>query len=1110
MCKKTLLVVLSLLTTLSFGFAQQKKVLVFSKTAGFRHSSIEAGIEFFKKLGQKDNIAFTFSENADDINEKNLKQFNAVVFLNTTGDILNGVQQADFERYIQAGGGLMGIHAAADTEYGWPWYNKLIGGWFASHPGGDVSNVQNGKMTVHIQDHPSTKHLPKTFERKDEFYDFKSFQKDLVNVLITVDEKSYKKGKMGDFHPMAWYHDYDGGKVFYTNFGHVESTFETEADMQKHMEEGLKSVLADHLDYSKSHTKQVPEENRFVKTTLASNLYEPTELAVMPNGKVILVERRGGVKVWLPESKTFKTINQMPVFSTYEYGLMGIGLDPDFAKNNYVYLYYTPNTDVKENYLSRFVYDQEKDQLDLSSEVVVLTVGIKKNECCHTGGSIDWDSKGNLYLSTGDDTNPFASDGFGPMDFQEGRQGWDALRSSGNTNDLRGKVLRIKPNPDGTYSIPQGNLYPVGTPHTRPEIFVMGCRNPYRISVDKHTDNLFWGDVGPDAGKPNPERGSEGLVEFNRTNEPGFFGWPMIVGNNRAYNHYDFATHTSGPKYDPAKPINDSPNNTGLKQLPPAQEPLIYYGYGESKEYPTFKAGGCNPMAGPVYYSEDYSDYEHKFPDYFDGKFFAYEWIRDWINLVSFDAEGNVSSVEPFMPSTKLWHPMDMAFAPNGVLYLLEYGPKWNAQNQEAALSVIEFNPGNRPPFVDIQADKTIGAAPLTSHFTDEGTVDYDGDKLTYLWDFDGGAPNSTEKNPTATFNKAGVYNVKLTVTDAQGVSSEKTLELKVGNEVPEVDIAVKGNQSFYLGRGDIQYKVNVKDKEDGRIGKGINPSNVVVSIDYLEGYDKNGVTLGHQQNLTFSNGRRLIEDGDCLSCHQINEKSIGPSYTQIAEKYPNTNANASKLIDKIISGGSGVWGETSMAAHPDLPRADAESMVRYILSINDQKPSLKPAGSYHTNAAQAKKPGAYIIQASYIDKGGDVVGSQTGTSSLALRSPEVPATSYDEAENASTFDVPDVGEVVVANDKGHIVFKDIDLTSIRQIKANVFSREGQTVGGSLVLKVDGAEIGKATVGESQMGAVPIRFKKSLKGKHDLYIEFVNEKAEGKPLFGLGTLDFAQ
>jgi len=1113
MIKKIILLCSAIAMTTLCGFSQNKKVLVFSKTAGYRHSSIEPGQEFFKKIASKEHLDFTFSENAEDINEENLKNFSAIVFLNTTGNILDDRQQSDFERYIQAGGGFMGIHAAADTEYDWPWYNKLVGGWFMSHPGGEVSNIQNGKMTVSNQNHSSTKHLPVTFNREDEFYDFRSFQKDAVHVLITLDENSYKQGKMGDFHPMAWYQEFDGGKVFYTNFGHVHSTFETEEPMQKHLIEGLKSVLANELDFSKSSSLRAPEENRFVKTILANNLNEPTELAAMPNGKVLLVERRGDVKVWLPEKEMFKKTNSLNVFSTYEYGLMGLGLDPDFRRNNWVYLYYTPNTDThNEQFLSRFTYNQEKDELDLSSEKVLLKVKIKGNECCHTGGSIDWDSKGNLYLSTGDDTNPFASDGFGPIDFRELREGWDALSTSGNTNDLRGKILRIKPTNDGSYIIPQGNLYAEGTPNTRPEIFVMGCRNPFRISVDKKTDRLYWGDVGPDAGKSIEGRGTEGLVEFNQTTESGFFGWPIVVGNNRTYNRYNFETKESGAPYDALKPVNESPHNTGLINLPPARAAWMYYGYGASEEYPLFGKGGCNPMAGPVFHSEDYQLNKNSFPTYFDNKLFLYEWIRDWIIVVTLDKDGKYSSMEPFMANTKFYHPMDMTFSKDGVMYLLEYGPKWSAQNEEASLTRIDFNATNRPPVAKANVDKAIGKAPLIATFSSEGTIDHDGDDLTYDWNFGGGAaPNSSSKNPIVTFKIPGEYNVILSVTDSKGKTGTKSLIMKIGNEIPEVAIKVTGNQSFYFDNSKINYKVTVKDAEDGTIGKGIKSEDIVVSIDYLEGYDKNAVTQGHQQSVAHTGGRRLISESDCFACHAIDQKSIGPDYKSVAKKYPMSNTNVAKLTNKIIAGGGGVWGETAMAPHPDLSKTDAESMLRYILSINDKKVSLPSSGSYISKAQEGKKSGAYIIQATYLDKGGKVIGPQSGSFSRSLMSPNMSASAFDESQGTMEFDVPNIGNLVIAKaDKSWVKYKNIDLTGLSTLKLTAFGMKGQTAGGTIEIRLGGIEgklIGKAIVPESNSEPIEVKLVKN-NGVNDLFLVFKNSTAGKNPLFGIKSLEF--
>ena len=1099
---------------ISFSFAQ-KRVLVFSKTAGFRHASIKEGRVFFQNLGKTKGFAVDTTEDASKINEDNLKKYNAVIFLSTTGDVLNTIQQADFERYIQAGGGFMGVHAATDTEYDWPWYNELVGAQFASHPGGSVSNVQKGTMVTIAKNHPSTAHLPDTFDRTDEFYDFKSLKKGDLKFILKVDEASYKMGKMGDFHPMAWYRDFDGGKAFYTNFGHTPETF-VEPLMLEHFYGGLKSVMAEKLDYTKAKTLRTPEENRFIRTTLAMNLNEPTELAAMPNGKIIFVERKGDVKVYNPATNKVKLAAKFDkLYTKFEYGLMGVGLDPNFAQNNYIYMYYTPDDEEFNNHLARFVYDQQRDTIMLADEVTMLKVGVKKVECCHTGGSIDWDKSGNLFLSTGDDTNPFASDGYSPHDFQKGREGWDGFRAPASTNDLRGKILRIHPEPNGTYSIPEGNLFAKGTEKTRPEIFVMGCRNPYRISVDKKTNFLYWGDVGPDAGKDDSLRGPQGIVEFNQARAAGNYGWPMFTGNNFAYNQYDFATKKSGSKFDPLAPINNSPNNTGLQQLPPAQMPLIWYPYGESAEYPWVGKGGCNPMAGPVYNADEYSKSSGKFPAYFDGKFFAYEWMRDWIYLVSLNADGRYMGAERFMPSSKFAHPMDMTFNKDGVLYVLDYGMNWFSQNEDATLSKIEYNAGNRKPVLMAGADKKVGAAPLAVQFNSNGTMDYDNDAMKYSWTFEKGK-TSTLANPKYTFIKPGIYDVVLTVTDAAGNANSETMKVKVGNSEPVVTINTKGNKTFFFDDEKLDYNVTVADKEDGTMQKGIDPSDVVVNINYLEGFDKTVLAQGHQANIGFATGKRLIELSDCQSCHQIEEKSIGPAYKDVAKKYGKSSANVAMLAEKVIKGGGGVWGEQGMAAHPQLSNSEAKDMVQYILSLNDPKAPSQPAvGVFDFKDHKGKKDGAYVISATYTDKGGKVIGPLSGSKTIALKSPKMKAVTSDENNAIMKYKVEPMGELAVATENGSFfAFKDIDLEGINFVTVGAFSSAAQTAGGTLEIHAGtskGPKVGSCEVVPNKMTPNKVAIQNLPAGTTALYFVCVNQNLPaGKALFAVTDVTFSR
>lgn len=202
------------------------KILVFSKTKGFRHNSIPNGILAIKKLANQNQIVAVATEDVAHIHTDSLKNYRAVVFLSTTGDILQEKEEQALKNYIETGGGLVGIHAAADCEYDWTWYGNAIGGYFLSHP-----KVQPAKILVLDKKHPSTAHLPSEWVRTDEWYDYKNFNPS-VSVLMKLDESSYTGGKMKGDHPIAWYHQVEKGRVWYTGLGHTKESFEEEAFLQ--------------------------------------------------------------------------------------------------------------------------------------------------------------------------------------------------------------------------------------------------------------------------------------------------------------------------------------------------------------------------------------------------------------------------------------------------------------------------------------------------------------------------------------------------------------------------------------------------------------------------------------------------------------------------------------------------------------------------------------------------------------------------------------------------------------------------------------------------------------------------------------------------------------
>ncbi|MGZ8518406.1 MAG: PQQ-dependent sugar dehydrogenase, partial [Chitinophagaceae bacterium] len=595
------------------------------------------------------------------------------------------------------------------------------------------------------------------------------------------------------------------------------------------------------LNYAKAKSEFPPDEDRFTKTQLAQgDFFEPTEMTILPNLDILVVQRRGEILLYKNETKSIKKAGLLNVYwkattpgVNAEEGLMGLAKDPNFDKNNWVYMYYSP-IDSSVNRLSRFTF--KNDTIDLTTEKTILEVKSQREICCHTGGSIAFGPDGLLYLSTGDNSTPFdernakyVNSGFGPMNDLPGRQQYDARRSSSNTNDLRGKIIRIKVKDDATYEIPDGNLFPKGTDKTRPEIFVMGNRNPYRISVDQKNSNLYWGEVGPDAANDSfNTRGPRGYDEVNQARKAGYFGWPLFIGNNYAYRQYDYATGQTGTAFDPQHPINDSRNNTGLRELPAAQPAFIWYPYGPSADFPQVGTGGRNAMAGPVYYKDMFPK-ETRLPDYYNGKLIIYEWIRGWVKAISLLPNGDFDKMEPFLSNIKVNSLMDMEMGPDGRLYFLEYGTGWFTQNADAGLFRIDYNSGNRPPKVTaIDVDKTSGALPLTVKATVEAS-DPEKDELNYIWNFgDGKTKETTTPETGYTYSTAGDYTISVTVKDKKGDSTTSNkIGLYAGNEEPIVTIQqTAGNRSFYLPGRPIGYAVDVKDNDTAKI----DPANLYVS----------------------------------------------------------------------------------------------------------------------------------------------------------------------------------------------------------------------------------------------------------------------------------------
>ena len=602
----------------------------------------------------------------------------------------------------------------------------------------------------------------------------------------------------------------------------------------------------------------------FQQVELAKGLAEmgePMSMTVLPDRSVLHTARNGTLRRTDVNGNTAVVAN-LAVYTHDEEGLQGIAADPNFASNRYIYLYYAPPLSTPAgdapatgtastwatwqgvNRLSRFTVNTNW-TLNLASEQVILNVPVDRGMCCHVGGDLEFDGAGNLFLSTGDDSNPFESNGYAPLDERTDRNpAFDAQRSAGNTNDLRGKLLRIKVNADATYTIPAGNLFPQGTPNTRPEIYAMGFRNPFRIGIDRATGIVYLGDYGPDAGSTDPNRGPSGQVEFDRIPSRGNYGWPYCTGTNtttETYNEWNFATNATGPKYNcSGGATNNSFRNSGQATLPPARPSWIRYA-GDAGSPPEFGSGSESPMGGPVYRYDAGNPSPVKFPADYDGHYFAGEFGRRWIKTVHVNADGSAGSIVGFPWSgTQV---MDMSFGPDGALYVLDYGGGFGNGDANSALYRIEYiGGGNRAPVARATADKTSGPAPLTVSFSSAGSSDPDGGALTYSWAF-GDGTTSTAANPTKTYTTNGNYTATLTVRDPQGATGTASVPISVGNTAPTVTIVAPANgQPFSFG-DTVPFQITVTDPEDGAIDCGR------VKMTYLLGHDS------HAHQITSQNG---------------------------------------------------------------------------------------------------------------------------------------------------------------------------------------------------------------------------------------------------------------
>ena len=863
----------------------------------------------------------------------------------------------------------------------------------------------------------------------------------------------------------------------------------------------------------------LPVDARFKVEKLLEGLPQPMHLELGPDGRIWFNEYTGALKIYDPKTKRVTLVAEIESFKQQENGFLAFALDPKFAQNGWIYFIYSPLGFDGQN-LSRF--EVKGDKLVAGSEKVILKYEEQRLQCCHHGATLKFGPDGCLFFSTGDNTSPFGdSQGFGPLDQRVGKEAFDGQRTSANTNTLVGKVNRIRVHDDATYSIPPGNLFKPGTAKTRPEIFAMGTRNPWRLSIDPKTGFIYWGEVGPDARNDGP-RGSRGYDEINQAKQAGNFGYPLFVGNNSPYAEYDYETKKVGPLFDPKAPLNKSRNNTGLVELPPAVPAFLYWPYAVSEKWPELGEGGRTACAGPVFYWQESFERTNGFPKHFDRSLLFWDWQRPFIKWARLDANSDLAGIESFAPTafvaantedqlkkqkalvdngaTVLRRPVDATFGPDGCLYLLDYGETWGA-NRDSALYKISYLRGNLPPVAKLALSASAGPAPLKTTLTAKGSRDPDGGKLSFAWKLQPGDKQLGEGEELAVeIATPGNFTIELTVKDDQGASVTRGVPIVIGNHAPAVRFVTPLDGDFFTPGGKVDYKVAVQDAEDGASeAKPVEfGARTLVTSTFLAADGKAAAV---------DPGLSLMRQSDCLNCHAMETPLVGPAFLAIADKYRKQPDAPELLNQKVRLGGSGVWGQIPMLAHPQHTEDEVAIMLRWLLALEKGKggPTLSRGLDGQVTAPKDGKPGTLLLEATYTDLGAGPAGSLSGKGTVTLRHRRL------EAESAEVDGGKKAGKVVGSTNHGATLkFTGLNLANSKGI--TILASTGGAKGSQVEVRLDsptGPLLATVDITFTGDWNKLVENKAPLgpsTGRHDVYLVLTNPKKGG----GLMNIDWVQ
>ncbi|MFU8854942.1 ThuA domain-containing protein [Micromonospora sp. SL1-18] len=726
------------------------------------------------------------------------------------------------------------------------------------------STVQQAVVDVTDRQHPANKGLPLNWTRSDQWINWNPSPIGKVHTIAQVEERTYNPGLAGNgaFHPVSWCQDYDGGRSFYTGMGRTEASWTGDQQFQGHLAAAIKwsaGLIRGDCQATIASNYRIDRLTVTNQPGQLDQIGEPHGLTIAPDGTVFYIGKAacpsgpivswddpkvglgcGTIHQWDPKTKQVKLLTTLDVVGNRgsgselvknEEGLVGITLDPKFAQNGWVYVYWMPHesidrdTRMGKRTVSRFTYDAAKQTIDQGTRKDLLSWDTQIHSCCHAGGGMTFDESGNLYIGSGDSNSSGGSSGYSGNNWTQDYKGvsfQDARRTAGNTNDLNGKIIRIHPESDGTYTIPAGNLFTgkeEGGGKTRPEIYVMGVRNIARIAWDSVNHWLTAAWVGPDAGAPSADLGPAKYETATIITSAGNQGWPYCMGNRQPYrdrSNTDANVLTGWYDCDHLK--NESPRNTGLVNIPPARDNMIWYspqgggpvfpkrtdGSGlpsyvlgeETFTQPYLKGGGQAIMNGPTYHRDQVDTNSGvAWPAYWDNKWFmgdesnANNRVAVTVDPTKVASAGPPAFGEDLRQiirsgsgANQLQAWMDAKFGPDGALYMLDYAGGFFSLHANQKLIRVAYTGGEATP----RPSDATWQAVTPSQPKDIAFSAARAGGVAWEWNFGDGSAPSREANPTHTYADYGTYEATLKVTYADGQASTAKISVTTGCPAPD------------------------------------------------------------------------------------------------------------------------------------------------------------------------------------------------------------------------------------------------------------------------------------------------------------------------------------